>query len=83
METGLQLRTDTMGELTLIEGEGGPGQTALGVLADLVAIAREKRCNPFAVAGEGEHRGAGYPSDLAVINGSETAGRANGDPSAV
>ena len=43
METGLQLRTDTMGELTLIEGEGGPGQTALGVLADLVAIAREKR----------------------------------------
>jgi homoserine dehydrogenase len=43
METGLQLRTDTMGELTLIEGEGGPGQTALGVLADLVAIARERR----------------------------------------
>ncbi|HEY7022215.1 MAG TPA: hypothetical protein VH349_13940, partial [Ktedonobacterales bacterium] len=43
METGLQLRTDTMGELTLIEGEGGPGQTALGVLADLVAIAHEKR----------------------------------------
>jgi hypothetical protein len=30
-----------MGELTLIEGEGGPGQTALGVLADLVAIAHE------------------------------------------
>jgi homoserine dehydrogenase len=43
METGLQLHTDTMGELTLIEGEGGPGQTALGVLADLVAIAHEKR----------------------------------------
>jgi homoserine dehydrogenase len=42
METGLQLRTDTMGELTLIEGEGGPGQTALGVLADLVAIARDR-----------------------------------------
>jgi homoserine dehydrogenase len=42
METGLQLRTDTMGELTLIEGEGGPGQTALGVLADLVAIAHDK-----------------------------------------
>jgi homoserine dehydrogenase len=39
METGLQIQTDTMGELTLIEGEGGPGQTALGVLADLVAIA--------------------------------------------
>jgi homoserine dehydrogenase len=42
METGLQLHTDTMGELTLIEGEGGPGQTALGVLADLVAIARAR-----------------------------------------
>jgi len=42
METGLQLRTDTMGELTLIEGEGGPGQTALGVIADLVAIARDR-----------------------------------------
>jgi homoserine dehydrogenase len=42
METGVQLRTDTMGELTLIEGEGGPGQTALGVLADLVSIARER-----------------------------------------
>jgi homoserine dehydrogenase len=40
METGLQLRTDTMGDLTLIEGEGGPGQTALGVLADLVNIAQ-------------------------------------------
>jgi homoserine dehydrogenase len=43
METGVQLRTDTMGELTLVEGEGGPGQTALGVLADLVAIARERK----------------------------------------
>jgi homoserine dehydrogenase len=40
METGIMLRTDTMGDLTLIEGEGGPGQTAFGVLADLVAIAR-------------------------------------------
>ena len=40
MEAALQLRTDTMGDLTLIEGEGGPGQTAFGVLADLVAIAR-------------------------------------------
>jgi homoserine dehydrogenase len=39
-ETGLTLRTDTMGELTLIEGAGGPEQTAFGVLADLVAIAR-------------------------------------------
>jgi homoserine dehydrogenase len=41
METGLLLRTDSIGELTLIEGEGGPGQTALGVLADIVAIARQ------------------------------------------
>jgi homoserine dehydrogenase len=40
METGLLLRTDTMGDLTLIEGEGGPGQTALGVMADLVNIGR-------------------------------------------
>jgi homoserine dehydrogenase len=40
METALTLRTDTMGELTLIEGEGGPEQTAFGVLADLVVIAR-------------------------------------------
>lgn len=39
METGLRLQTDTMGELTLIEGEGGPGQTAFGVLADLITIA--------------------------------------------
>lgn len=40
MEAGLQLRTDTMGDLTLIEGKGGPGQTAFGVLADLIAVAR-------------------------------------------
>jgi homoserine dehydrogenase len=40
METGIMLRTDTMGDVTLIEGEGGPGQTAFGVVADLVAIAR-------------------------------------------
>jgi homoserine dehydrogenase len=42
METGLLLRTDTMGDLTLIEGEGGPGQTAFGVLADLVSVARKR-----------------------------------------
>jgi len=41
METGIQLHTDTMGDITLIEGEGGPGQTAFGVLADLVNIARK------------------------------------------
>jgi len=39
-ETALMLRTDTMQDLTLIEGEGGPGQTAFGLVADLVAIAR-------------------------------------------
>jgi homoserine dehydrogenase len=39
MEAALLLRTDTMGDLTIIEGEGGPGQTAHGVMADLVAIA--------------------------------------------
>lgn len=39
MEAGLTLHTDTMGDLTIIEGEGGPGQTAHGVMADLVAIA--------------------------------------------
>ncbi len=40
METGLLLHTDTMGDVTLIEGEGGPGQTALGILSDLVNVAR-------------------------------------------
>ena len=39
-EVGLRLYTDTMGELTIIEGDGGPEQTALGVLADIVAVAR-------------------------------------------
>lgn len=41
MEAALTLHTDTMGDLTLVEGEGGPGQTAFGVLADLVNIARK------------------------------------------
>jgi homoserine dehydrogenase len=40
METAIQLHTDTMHDLTVVEGEGGPEQTAFGVLADLVAIAR-------------------------------------------
>ena len=39
MEAGLTLHTDTMGDLTIIEGEGGPRQTAHGVMADLVAVA--------------------------------------------
>jgi len=43
METVVRLTTDTLGELTLIEGdkgEEGPTQTAMGVLADIVALAR-------------------------------------------
>lgn len=40
METGVRLLTDTMRELTLIEGEGDPTQTAMGVLSDIVNIAR-------------------------------------------
>jgi homoserine dehydrogenase len=40
METAITLHTDTMEDLTLVEGEGGPGQTAFGVLADLINIAR-------------------------------------------
>jgi len=40
MEAALLLHTDTLGDLTLVEGEGGPGQTAFGVIADLVQIAR-------------------------------------------
>jgi homoserine dehydrogenase len=38
MEAALVLHTDTMQDLVIIEGEGGPGQTAFGVIADLVAI---------------------------------------------
>jgi homoserine dehydrogenase len=41
METALTLHTDTMGDLTLVEGEGGPGQTAFGLLADTVSIVRQ------------------------------------------
>ncbi len=41
MEAALLLHTDTLQDLTLVEGEGGPGQTALGVLADLVQLAAE------------------------------------------
>jgi homoserine dehydrogenase len=40
-ETGLTLHTDTMDDLTWIEGNGGTGQTAFGVLADVVTIARQ------------------------------------------
>jgi homoserine dehydrogenase len=41
MEAALTLHTDTMGDLTIIEGEGGPRQRAHGVMADLVAVARQ------------------------------------------
>lgn len=40
METGVRLLTDTMRELTLIEGDGDPTQTAMGILSDIVTIAR-------------------------------------------
>lgn len=42
MEAALLLHTDTLQDLTLVEGEGGPEQTAFGVLADLLAIARTR-----------------------------------------
>jgi homoserine dehydrogenase len=43
METAVRLVTDTMQELTLIEGEGDPTQTAMGVLSDIVNIAHAHR----------------------------------------
>ncbi len=36
----LTLQTDTMNDVTIIEGESGPRQTAFGLLSDLVAVAR-------------------------------------------
>ncbi len=39
-KAAIQFQTDTMGDLTVIEGPGTPRQTAFGVLADLVTIAR-------------------------------------------
>ncbi|HEX9038928.1 MAG TPA: hypothetical protein VF808_18240 [Ktedonobacterales bacterium] len=40
METGVRLLTDTMRELTIIEGDGDSTQTAMGILSDIVNIAR-------------------------------------------
>jgi homoserine dehydrogenase len=40
-KAALVLHTDTMGDVTIIEGPGTPRQTAFGVLADLVTIARQ------------------------------------------
>ena len=39
-QSALILRTDTMQDLTIIPGAGGPEQTAFGIVADLVSIAR-------------------------------------------
>jgi homoserine dehydrogenase len=39
-KAAIQLLTDTMGDLTVIEGPGTPRQTAFGVLADLITINR-------------------------------------------
>ncbi len=43
MEAALLLQTDTLQDITLVEGEGGPEQTAFGVLADLIQVARMHR----------------------------------------
>jgi homoserine dehydrogenase len=39
-KAAIQFTTDTMGDLTVIEGPGTPRQTAFGVLADLITIVR-------------------------------------------
>jgi len=39
-KAAIQFQTDTMGDLTIIEGPGTPRQTAFGVLADVITIAR-------------------------------------------
>jgi len=36
----LTLHTDTMNDVTIIEGESGPRQTAFGLLSDLIAVVR-------------------------------------------
>ena len=42
-KAAIQFQTDTMGDLTIIEGPGTPRQTAFGVLADVITIARNTR----------------------------------------
>lgn len=49
----VQLETDTMGELTIVEGEGGPEQPAFGVLADMISIARGRLGTSDAEPGRG------------------------------
>ncbi|MBA3825979.1 MAG: homoserine dehydrogenase [Ktedonobacterales bacterium] len=41
-KAAIQFTTDTMGDLTIIEGPGTPRQTAFGVLADLITIAAHR-----------------------------------------
>jgi homoserine dehydrogenase len=41
-KAAIQFQTDTMGDLTIIEGPGTPRQTAFGILADLITISRNK-----------------------------------------
>ena len=42
-KAAIQFQTDTMGDLTVIEGPGTPRQTAFGVLADVITIARNNK----------------------------------------
>ncbi len=42
-KAALQLQTDTMNDVTIIEGPGTPRQTAFGILADIITIARERK----------------------------------------
>ncbi len=42
-KAALQLQTDTMNDITIIEGPGTPRQTAFGILADIITIARERK----------------------------------------
>ncbi|HEY8208184.1 MAG TPA: homoserine dehydrogenase [Myxococcaceae bacterium] len=46
METAVTLSTDTMQELTIVEGEGGPGQTAFGLITDLLEVALARSAHP-------------------------------------
>ncbi len=41
-KAAIQFQTDTLGDLTVIEGPGTPRQTAFGVLADLITIGRAR-----------------------------------------
>ncbi len=45
-KAAIQFHTDTMGDLTVIEGPGSPRQTAFGILADLITIHRQSTGMP-------------------------------------